>query len=197
MRKTLVGILFGVAWTAAVCAEDLNTKWAYHNDGIMDRAQENVPGQSFAFLGNGSATIKDSEPITLYVLTANNFAGDRDEQVFARWWNGSAEHWIMGSWMTNVYIGFGDGTVGQFKGQPEQVADMVDVWKIEVSPDVTLPGDNYYVIQMKGWREGETPSEVFLLRTESADNPNKNNLGQPWTGKGDYFEHDWSVQIEP
>lgn len=183
-------LVCGRAW-----AGELNVDFAYHddNDGTDDRATEKVPGQAFTFLANAKTTISDTNRVTLYILTANNFAGDADEQVFVRWWNGMAENWIMATWVTNLWLGKGDHATALFHDQPADWEVMTDLWKVEVGPDITEIGDNYYVIQLKGWtKEGVT--EYYLLRDSNPENPRENNINQAWTDGG-YNEHDWSVKI--
>ena len=178
-------------------AGDLNVEWAYHDDadGTDDRTSEKVPGQTFAFLGNGSTNISDAAPVTLYVITANQFAGEADEQVFVRWWNGTAENWVAGSWVSNLQIGAGENGLGLFHDQPVEGQVMADLWKIEISPEITQPGVNYYVIQIKGWKD-DAATEYYLLRDSAAENTGLNNLNQSWTGTGEYTGHDWSVMIK-
>ncbi len=179
---------------ASLCGAELNMDWAYHNVATSDRTQEFVPGQGFSFLGNAKVSIPDADAVTLYITTANQFAGDAEEQVFVRWWNGKEEKWIMGNWVTNVWLGSGESDAGRFHGQPMDQSVMLDVWKFEVGADVTLPGENFYVFQLKGWTEGSEPAQAYLLKDAGADSK-PNNLGQIWTA-GDYFKHDWSVTIE-
>jgi hypothetical protein len=173
----------------------LVTDWAYHddNDGTDDRAGEGVPGQSFSFLGNGGIEIPDGDAVTLYVLTVNQFAGEADEQVFVRWWNGTEEKWIMGGWATNVVLGSGENDAGRFHGLPNDAPVMLDVWKLEIPADVTMPGENFYVIQLKGFTEAGS-TEKYLLR-DSADGAANNNLNQ--SVGTNFFSHDWSVTITP
>lgn len=182
----------------AVRAADLNMDWAYHDDedGVDDRIDENVPGQGFMFLGNAKLEVPDAEPVTLYVLTANQFAGDQDEQVLVRWWNGKEEKWITGGWYTNVFLGSGWNESGRFHGVPNDQSVMADVWRVEVGADVTLPGTNYYVIQLKGWSEGGS-AEAYLTRDSVGENGKVNNINQGWTPAADYFTHDWSLTIVP
>ncbi len=193
IRSVVAAILLAGAPAFAT----INTDWAYHddNDGTDDRIGEGVPGQAFMFLGNTKVSVPDSEPVTLYVLTANQFAGDADEQVFARWWNGKEEKWIMASWVTNVYLGSGENDAGRFHGAPMDQSVMCDVWKIEVGAEVTLPGENFYVIQLKGWKDNASTGEAYLIK-DSGDGSKNNNIGQSVT-TGDYFKHDWSVTITP
>jgi hypothetical protein len=190
-------LLAGLILAAQAFAADLNVDWAYHDDadGRDDRAIEKVPDQTFCFLGNGSTNIADADTVTLYVLTANQFAGDADEQVFVRWWNGSEENWIMGGWVTNLNLGTGDNTVGPFHNQPEGWSVMVDLWKIEISPDTTRPGPNYYVIQLKGWKDNAA-TEYYLLRDSSGEQGRENNINQAWSEAPEYSGHDWSVNIK-
>lgn len=178
-------------------AAELTTDWAYHdnNDGTDHRTTESVPGDSYTFVGNGTTTMGNDDPVTLYILTANNFAGDLEEQVFVRWWNGEAENWVMGSWEKNVPLGkSGDADNGVFHGLPSDGGVTLDLWKVLIPPEMTRPGDNFYVIQLKGWQEGAEASQAYLIR-DSAEGSGNNNLGQSWTS-GDYFGHDWSVTIE-
>lgn len=180
---------------ASVCRAELNMDWAYHNGTAADRAKEFVPGQGFTFLGNAKDSIPDSEPVVIYVTTANQFAGDADEQIYLRWWNGKKEEWFMGTWVTNIHLGSGETDSGRFHGQPVDKSAMLDVWKFEIGADVTLPGDNFYVIQLKGWKEGVGPTQSYLLK-DASTNSVVNNLGQIWT-LGEYFGHDWSITITP
>ena len=71
---------------------------------------------------------------------------------------------------------------------------MLDLWQVEIGPEVTKPGENYYVIQLKGWDEGGTAVEGYLLR-DTAGSGQRNDLGQAWTSDGDYFGHDWSLTV--
>jgi hypothetical protein len=185
-----------LALAASSHAADLTTDWAYHdgNDGTDNRVTENIPGEGYAFIGNGTLSVGNDDPVTLYVLTSNNFAGDKDEQIFVRWWNGESENWVMGGWEKNIYLGKnGETDNGVFHGQPSEGGVMLDLWKIVIPPEMTRPGENFYVIQLKGFQEGSEPTQVYLLR-DGADGSSNNNLGQAWTS-GDYFGHDWSVTI--
>ena len=197
MQRIWVLVLTGLLALGRAYGAELNMDWAYHddNDGVDDRASEGVPGQAYTFLGNGKLEIPDADPVTIYVLTANQFAGDADEQVMLRWWNGKEEKWISGGWVTNVFLGSGENDAGRFHGLPNDGSVMADIWKVEVSPDITLPGTNYYVIQLKGVAEGQPPMEAYLLRDAGKESKD-NNVKQSWTS-GSYFEHDWSVTITP
>jgi hypothetical protein len=195
MQRNSVALLAGLfLLCASICGAELNMDWAYHNAAGADRTQELVPGQGVSFLGHSEVSIPDAEPVTLYVTTANQFAGDADEQVFVRWWNGKEEKWITGNWVTNVWLGSGENDAGRFHGQPMDQSVMLDVWEFEIGADVTLPGENFYVVQLKGWKEGSEPAQAYLLKDAGADSK-VNNLGQVWTA-GDYFQHDWSVTIQ-
>lgn len=199
MHKIAAGLIAGL-WVMALAAgwaEDVVVDWAYHDDadGIEDRLTEMIPGEGYAFVGNGSLKIPDGDTVYLYVLTANNFAGDKEEQLFVRWWDGEKAHWIMGQWMKNVYLGTGD-EASVFHGQPQNAPVMLDLWKFEVPADLTRPGQNYYAFQLKGWRDGE-PVEKYLVRETAGDFSGINNLGQAWSASEDFSGRDWIVEITP
>lgn len=197
MKRSLL-LMAAVALAAGrLMAASVNVDFAYHDDGdgTDDRATEKVPGQTFTFLGNGKTAIPDGEPVTIYVTTAMQFAGDADEQVFARWWNGQEEHWIMGSWVTNIVLRASEKSEETFHGQPYDGEVTVDLWKIEVAPELTMPGDNFYVIQLKAWVEGGA-SQTYLTRDMGELDSGENNVNQDWT-QSSYFNHDWSVNITP
>lgn len=193
--RVMVSLLTLALLAGPALAGTLNLENAYHSATATNdlRVSEKVPGEAFAFLGNGRTDIPDGDDVTLYVLTANNFADDADEQVFVRWWNGQEEHWIMGSWEKNIFLGTGEKAVGPFRGSPMDGEMMVDLWKIVVPADKTLPGDNYYVIQIKGWSADES-TEYYLLRDMGSGG--ENNMGQAWVATPDYAEHDWKVTIK-
>ncbi len=186
-------LLAAVLAAGTALAGTLNVENAYHAATDDLRVTEKVPGEDFTFLRNGKTAIPDNEDVTLYVMTANNFADDADEQVFVRWWNGREEHWLMGSWEKNIFIGSGEKAVGAFRGAPVEGEVMLDLWKIVIPADKTLPGDNYYVIQLKGWSEDDA-TEYYLLR-DMAVGGGENNVGQVWIATPDYAEHDWKVKI--
>ena len=190
----LAAILFAAS---RLMAASINVDFAYHDDGdgTDDRATEKAPGTTLTFLGNGKTEIPDGDPVTLYVMTAQQFAGDADEQVFARWWNGQEEQWIMGSWVTNLVLRASEDGVGSFHGQPFDGEVTVDLWKIEVGAELTMPGENFYVIQLKGWAEAGS-AETYLTRDMGESSSGENNVNQDWT-TGPYFNHDWSVKITP
>ena len=136
--------------------------------------------------------IAAEDDIALYVVTAHDFAADSEEQVFARWWNGQEEQWIMGSWEDNIRLGAADDAAGKFHDLPRVGAEMVDLWRIDISNEITRPGENFYIIQLKGWSDTYV-EEAYLLRTKS-DESQDNELGQAWT-EGSYFGSDWSITI--
>jgi hypothetical protein len=173
---------------------EIRMDWAYHdNDDLVDnRTVEMVPGESFAFLAHGSAEIANGDAVRVYILTANQFAGEAEEKVSIRWWNGQEERWLEAAWQKNIHLGGEALAVGLFHGQPAAAAEMVDLWLVEVPADVTVPGDNYYVIQLSG-SDGEAR---YLLRETAGEFGSKNNLGQAWTAAPEgYFGHDWKVSI--
>ena len=185
-------LIFSGVIKTNIQAQGLETTWAYHDDadGIDDRASESIPGESLNFIGNGATSISTSNNITLYVMTDKNFAGDKEEQVLLRWWNGESEEWIFGGWEKNIKLG---GINSSFHGYPSDGEQDVDLWKIEIPAEKTKPGDNYYAIQLKGWTEAES-TEHFLLRV-TGETGKKNQLDQAWIETGDYFNKDWIVKI--
>jgi len=195
MRQLLTISICSILLVGSLQAGVLTDTWAYHddNDDIDDRISESVPGGQATFLGNGSSVISSADPITLYVLTDQNFAGEREEQVLVRWWNGEKEEWIMGSWERNIEIGSDSVLSPEFHGLPLTGTTTVDLWKIEIPAETTLPGENFYTIQLKGWTEDDSIG-MFLLRDMKTSGSRKNFLGQAITD-GDYFGHDWSVTI--
>lgn len=194
MRKT-VHLLIAVVIVAALQGVmALDMKWSYHddNDDIDDRGIETIPGEFFTFVKNGGAVVADEDDISLYVITAHDFAQESEEQVFVRWWNGQEEHWIMGAWEDNIRLGDADDAAGKFHNLPRVGAEMVDLWRIDISNEITKPGENFYTIQLKGWSETYV-EEAYLLRTETEESQ-ANELGQEWT-EGSYFGGDWSISI--
>ena len=116
MKKCLACLLFAF-WSSPLLAQEIKTDRAYHAIGSSSRWTETVPGESFSFLANGSDQVGNDDTITLYLLTDQNFAGDMDEQIYVRWWDGTMSHWIMGSWVKNVFLD-ADKPETQFHNQP-------------------------------------------------------------------------------
>lgn len=195
MKKWMLILAFACFSTVSASAQ-INMEWTYHDDAddVDDRTTEKVPGEEFTFLSPADTVIPDDTPVVIYVLTANNFAGDLDEQVFARWWNGETENWVMAQWIKNIPLSPMGITAQTFHGLPLAGEAMLDLWRIEIGAEFTRPGENYYVIQAKGWKEGET-REAYLLRDAVPEKSSENALGQQWIGSPDYAGHDWSVRI--
>lgn len=183
-----------LAWAAGAAAQEIRTDWAYHSAEGETPATETVPGESFAFLANGTAAIPQDQAVTLYVVTDHEFAGDMDEQVFVRWWDGYMAHWIMGTWVKNIWL----SPSHRLRGQPGDGAGetMVDLWKVDVPSWITQPGENFYAIQLKGCREGMS-EERYLLRRGAGDFSRRNALGQVWSSSEEFDGQDWSVTILP
>jgi hypothetical protein len=174
---------------------DLAPDWAYHAVGSGSRITEQVPGEDFKFLANGTDQVGDAETVIIYLLTAHDFAGDMDEQIYLRWWDGSMSHWIMGSWVKNVTL---DAALPEscFHGLPVEGTIALDLWKIEVPGWITQPGENFYAIQLKGFAEGTT-EERYLLGTPGGDFSQSNNLGQVWSASEEFDGQDWKITILP
>ncbi len=185
-------LLSGVLAAGPSAAGDLCTEWAYHSAGSEARLTERVPGGELCFLANGTEEVSASDTVTLYVLTARNFAGDMDEQVFVRWWDGTMAHWVMGAWVRNVELDAANG----FRGQPEEGAVTADLWRIDIPPLVTRPGDNFYAIQLKGYRVDDA-EERYLLCRAGGDFSRTNRLGQIWSASEEFDGQDWRVRILP
>jgi hypothetical protein len=167
--------------------------WAYHDDadGEDDRGTEVVPGEAFSFVSPDPARISTDDDVTLYVLTANQFAGDEDEEVWVRLWNGTEEYWVQASWVKNITLGEGEDAAGSFHDQPGEGTRMLDLWKVDLEAGKTRPGDNYYVIQLKA---GDAVR--YLLREEDVEMGGKNNVGQASTAEASaYFGRDWKLGV--
>ena len=191
----LLPVLGFAALLSATCAwAQIDTEWLYHAAPDADPAQELVPGETFPFLDRGpSADVDDNQPITLYLLTRQNFAGDAEEQVYLRWWDGYMSHWIMGSWVKNIRVSPDDL---RFRGCPADGASPVflDLWRIEIPAWITQPGHNYYAIQAKAWRDGHADMR-YLLARPGGDFGGTNPLGQAWSASEDFEGQDWLVNV--
>lgn len=194
MKIAPAALVLAVAFAAAAQG-DMCTDWAYHAAGPSGQATEKVPGENFAFLANGSAQVDDGDTVTMYVLTARDFAGEMDEQIFVRWWDGAMSHWIMGAWVKSVVLDASKPET-QFHGQPAEGTVALDLWKIDVPPWITQPGDNYYAIQIKGYAAG-TSEERYLLSRSGGDFSQINNLGQVWSASEEFDGQDWHVAVTP
>lgn len=179
--------------SVSVACADIQTDWAYHAVGSASRVSDLVPGETHPFLANGSDQIADGEAIVLYVLTARDFAGDMDEQVYVRWWDGTMSHWIMGTWVKNVDLDAA-APESRFRGLPAEGSVVVDLWKIEIPEWITQPGENFYAIQLKGFA-GDAAEERYLLSAPGGDFTQTNNLGQVWSASEEFGGQDWRVNI--
>jgi hypothetical protein len=180
---------------ATIAWADIDADWAFHAAGDGTQMPLNVPGEDFRFRPDASAPVPDGETVTLYVLTARNFAGDMDEQIYVRWWDGTMSHWVMGGWVKNVVLDAAHPEL-QIQGQPSEGSVELDLWKIEIPPWVTQPGDNYYAIQLKGYADGAS-EERYLLSTAGGDFSQVNNLGQVWSASEEFDGQDWKLIIQP
>jgi len=197
MRSAWISATIGLALLPAVAEAQLNMDWAYHAaaDSPEARITERVPGEEATFLANGRLEIADGEEVVIHVLTAHQFAGDGEEQVWLRWWNGE-ERWFQGHWQKNVILGDSARAAGQFRGLPASGEVVLDLWEIRIDAGTTRPGENYYVIQLKGVG-GQGEIVHYLLREGSGEFGGMNQLGQAWTVSPDYTGRDWKVVITP
>ena len=172
---------------------EIQTDWAYHAVGGESRLSELVPGENFKFFANGTDRVSDADTVTLYLLTAQNFAGDMEEQIYVRWLDGTMSHWIMGSWVKNITL---DAARPEtcFHGLPVAGTVTLDLWKIEIPSWITQPGENFYAIQLKGYAQG-TSEERYLLSKPGGDFSQTNNFGQVWTASEEFNGQDWKVNI--
>ena len=193
--KLLTAFLVFAALTMTSVLADIQTDWAYHAIGSASRFTELVPGETVSFVANGSEQVNDGDTVTLYVLTAHDFAGDLDEQIYVRWWDGYMSHWIMGTWLKNITLNPApEGPT--LRGLPVDGPVTLDLWKIEVPPWITQPGDNYYAIQLKGCTP-DTSEERYLLSKPGGDFSQTNNFGQIWSASEEFDGQDWRIQILP
>lgn len=192
MKPFPVFLLFALLAAQPALAE-LQTDWAYHAIGSDSRLTELVPGENFKFLANGTDQVGDTETVTLYVLTAHDFAGDMEEQIFVRWWDGTMSHWIMGSWVKNLTLD-ASRPDNRFHGLPMEGTVSLDLWKIEIPAEITQPGENFYAIQLKGYAPG-TSEERYLLSKPGGDFSQTNNLGQAWSASEEFDGQDWKINI--
>ena len=173
----------------------IQTDWAYHSAGDQVRVLESVPGETVPFLANGSTEIPSADTVTLYVLTARNFAGNLDEQVFVRWWDGAMAHWIMGAWLKNITLS-GDSDSTRFRQLPASGSVQLDLWKVDIPPWITQPGQNFYAVQLKGLL-GEVSEERYLVWKSDGGFSRTNHLGQIWSASEEIHGQDWPVTILP
>jgi hypothetical protein len=173
---------------------EIQSDWAYHAAGSGSRWTVSVPGEEFTFLANGTDQISNDDTVTLYLVTANQFAGDKDEQIHVRWWDGTMSHWIMGSWLKTLHLDAGEM---RFRGQPEDGTAAVDSGGVDIPPWITQTGDNFYAIQLKGLHPDGTAEERYLLCTAGGDFTRTNRLGQIWSASEEFDGQDWRIQIVP
>jgi hypothetical protein len=191
--KPFPAILSVLLLSVPVARGDIQTEWAYHGVGSVSRLTEQVPGEGMHFLSNGTDQIHDADTVTLYVLTAHNFAGDMDEQIYVRWWDGTMSHWIMGSWVKNVTLDAASPATG-LRGLPAEGTAVLDLWRIEIPSWITQPGENFYAIQLKGYSQ-DASEERYLLSKPGGDFTQTNNLGQVWSASEEFGGQDWMVNI--
>lgn len=193
--KQALGLVAWMLLSVPLAAWEIDTNWAYHSAGDEARLTDTVPGVESTFLAGGSTRISSADPITLYVMTSHNFAGEMEESVHVRWWDGARPHWIMGTWMANRVLEAGPEG-GQFRGHPQEGAVTVDLWKVDIPPWVTQPGWNFYAIQLRGTQE-EVTEERYLLSRTGGGFSRTNRLGQAWSASEEFDGQDWNLEILP
>lgn len=186
--KRVAAIFFCL--TAMGIHAEIEMEGAYHAATPDLRHAEHIPGETFTFIEAGSKPIHAADTIVLYVLTAQDFAAEKYEQIFVRWWNGHTTHWIMGSWIKNIHL----DAAHPFRGWPNGRNATLDLWKVEIPSLATEPGINYYAIQLKGYLGDET-AERYLLAKPGGDFGHVNTLGQPWSASEEFDGRDWPIEI--
>jgi len=124
--KPAFSFLLMAVLAASTARAEIQTDWAYHAIGSAGRLTEQVPGETITFLANGSDQIADGDTVSLYMLTAGDFAGDMDEQIYVRWWDGYMSHWIMGVWVKKIPLDAArpdGGPVGDVAGDGSDAGD--------------------------------------------------------------------------
>ena len=71
-------------------------------------------------------------------------------------------------------------------------------WGIDLTvEDASVkPGDNFYAIQLKGYREGRS-EERYLLSRPGGDFSRTNRLGQVWSASEEFDGQDWKINVLP
>ena len=189
--KSFYSFLLMAILAVSTAGAEIQTDWAYHAIGGAGRMTEQIPGETFTFLANGSDQIADGDTVTLYVLTAGDFAGAMDEQIYVRWWDGYMSHWIMGVWVKKIALDAARPE-STFRGAPDKGTAEIDLWKIEIPSWITQPGENFYAIQLKACT-ADTAEERYLLSRPGGDFSQTNNLGQIWSASEEFDGQDWKV----
>lgn len=170
-------------------AQTFLVDWAYHAAEGADPSILSVPGLSTGFLDAPAAA---SSPVSVFVLTDHDFAGDWKEQVGVRWWDGRMAHWITGNWIKNVTRDDLSGTADWASALPG--GTVFDLWRVEIPAWIPQPGDNYYAIQLKAVGPAETV-ERYLVARGGGDFSRTNALGQVWSASEEFDGQDWRVTI--
>ena len=191
--KSFLSVLLTVLWIGSVAMAEIQTDWAYHSIGDGGRFLETIPGQSGAFVEGGSDQADNDQTIRLFLLTAQQFAGDMDEQDFVRWWDGTMAHWVQGQWVENITLK-SDPSGPRFHDLPLLDSVTVDLWRIEIPPWITQPGENFYAIQLKAFSP-ESTFERYLLSRSGGDFTRTNNLGQIWSASEEFDGQDWKINV--
>lgn len=195
MKPHAASLLLALLTSSPLVAGEIQTDWAYHGIGNGSRLTEPVPGTPSTFLANGTDQIANDDTVVLHLLTAHEFAGDMDEQIYVRWWDGAMSHWIMGSWIQAIPLAAAQPET-RFRDLPNADSVTVDLWKVEIPPWITQPGDNFYAIQLKGFAQGKS-EERYLLARPGGDFSRTNNLGQVWSASEEFDGQDWKISVSP
>lgn len=182
------------AATASAVAPD--TGRAFHSPPDQTPDAITVPGSDRRFFepAGSRMSVPNSEAVTLFILTDRGFAGDAEEQIYVRWWDGYVTHWVMGFWVRNVTAGEVAAVLPSFGNAVADPSELLDVWQVEIPSWMTQPGDNYYAIQLKSYAPGGAESR-FLLARSAGDFSATNRVGQVFSASEEIQEQDWKVTI--
>lgn len=194
MKKCCAASILCLLLTAGAQAF-IYTDWAYHNDGR--EMAELIPGRSDFFRPEQNKTVSKEQPVQLFLLTPYDYAGEKEEKIRLRWWNGEKEHWLDAEWVDNVVLSAQADPVQTFHGQPERDDMLLDVWKVTVPASMIHAGSNYYVFQMIGTDPKGLRNEAVILSRLPGDAPGECNiLGQYLIRNGSFFGKDWVIVAE-
>jgi len=187
-------LLFAVA-ASAVAPE---TARAFH--AISGQAPDaiGVPGTDRHFFepADSGMTVRNGDPVTIFIVTDRGFASGAEEQIYLRWWDGYVTHWVMGFWVKNLTVGETAAALPPFRALRDDPGRLLDVWQVEIPSWMTQPGDNYYAIQLKAYSGGGSESR-FLLARAAGDFSSTNLVGQVFSASEEIESQDWKVTVLP
>lgn len=178
-----------LAAAVAASAADIRTDWLYHAAPGVDPASSPVPGTSSTFLTLPS---RPSDPALVFVLTPTQFAGDANERVSVRWWDGRMAHRVPGTWIRNLSPA--DLPPGAPYSAPLPPDAVLDLWRVEVPSWILQPGEHFYAVHLQA-SDADGTADRFLLATGGGDFSRTNALGQVWSASEEFDGQDWPVLV--